>query len=369
MACARTLVALLSALVGARCVDAEVLYHGTSSAACAKIAQEGFIPSLGDGKQHSAFGEGVYFSNDQKYAARFAKRAIQAASRSLVCRVLGMFCEMQSCIIELQFPNQELGTLGKWWSSAAQYDESHRSYATPLDWVQGERPGVFVFKKQGMDRFQGRRITLRDGSGNVETATFRISPYVYFDVNGKAHVRNLNDLLSFHEKARLRGAALQYVESSVNILMSPVFHGMNAAMGMASAMSGCASADIDCVDRLAEGALVGAGGGAGAVGGQLVGGVTGSVTATYMTGFALYATGVVCLWCLPMATLVGGSFGAHAGAKLGHELGQSLGRWLHRTVVERILTFIKKLFGFGDAAYVELFGALGRGLHRTSLIM
>eukprot|EP00854_Cymbomonas_tetramitiformis_P001137 gene1137-1698_t len=253
MACARTLVALLSALVGARCVDAEVLYHGTSSAACAKIAQEGFIPSLGDGKQHSAFGEGVYFSNDQKYAARFAKRAIQAASRSLVCRVLGMFCEMQSCIIELQFPNQELGTLGKWWSSAAQYDESHRSYATPLDWVQGERPGVFVFKKQGMDRFQGRRITLRDGSGNVETATFRISPYVYFDVNGKAHVRNLNDLLSFHEKARLRGAALQYVESSVNILMSPVFHGMNAAMGMASAMSGCASADIDCVDRLAEG--------------------------------------------------------------------------------------------------------------------
>ena len=71
-------------------VEARTFYHGTSAESCQKIASDGFIPSMEASIRHTAFGEGVYFSEKWGYAAGYAAQKAGAIS----------------CIIKMVVPNQ-----------------------------------------------------------------------------------------------------------------------------------------------------------------------------------------------------------------------------------------------------------------------
>jgi hypothetical protein len=335
----------------------KTVYHGTSGVICDKIRSGGFIPSLEDGQQHTAHGEGVYFSASKDFAAGFAKRAIKTAMKSLYCTAFGgLFCSGGAdtlCLISLNISSNDL----QWQQRLSSLvPKDHFNFNSNADFVMAPSGRELVFKQQGFKQYAHQQLkfeyydpaNLRGGVTSqtpiaVKTGRLTLSPTVYYDFQGKLHARSLRSLVSKAEKARISEVAVQHW-SSVSLLQNPMTYITGATFGAIQAAAGCTDLDWDCANDVSVGLVSGAAGSAGAVVGGAVGGAAGAYTGGYAAAGLMAAAGVVCPWCVPLAVGMGAQFGSTAGAAYGYQLGEQLGRWFAKPTVRLLVKFLKSLF-------------------------
>ena len=313
------------ALPGVNCLT---LYHGTSISICKLIQNEGFRPSLAQGR--TWYGEGTYFSPDPNYAWWYARQAASRTSSSI-------------CLISFEMDDESI-------SKPTHPSEDLKHYDAAVDFVTTESGREYIFKQRGLEKLEGKSIKFIEekntGDVIVSDGKLKASRSVEYDFAGRAHVREWGSALSEAENAMVRSTAENFL-SLTSVLKERGFYAAHALIGMVKeVLIRCEALDGACLADAVDGAVEQVAGATCGTLGSAYGGYAGTYGVAVGTGYVLWATGVSCPICVPaMATIIG-IHGSLKGYEAGDYVCGNAALWISQQTLRPLVAYLRNLLGY-----------------------